>query len=81
MISAPTWKWCFRVSDVFTESIIAFQPSQKCDLVEVQRAMFKETNYPLYLIFYFLTNRKMDLREVEKMFHVFDWPCYSYTNF
>jgi hypothetical protein len=28
--------------------------------------MFKVTNYPLYLIFYFLINRKLDLREVEK---------------
>jgi hypothetical protein len=28
--------------------------------------MFKVISYPLYLIFYFLTNRKLFLREVEK---------------
>jgi hypothetical protein len=44
----------------------AFQPSEKCNLVEVEKATFKETNYPFYLIFYFLTNRKLVLRELEK---------------
>jgi hypothetical protein len=59
-------KVCFRVSDDFTKSILAYIPSPKCDLVQVQKAMFKVTSYPLYLIFYFLTNRKMDLRDAEK---------------
>jgi hypothetical protein len=33
----------FRVFDNFTNSFIAFQPSQKCDLVEVEKAIFKQT--------------------------------------
>jgi hypothetical protein len=55
-----------RVSEEFAISIFAFLPTPKCDLVEVEKAMFKVTSYPLYLIFYFLTKRKLDLREVEK---------------
>jgi hypothetical protein len=31
-----------------------------------KKAIFKVTSCPLQLIFYFLTNRKMDLCEVEK---------------
>jgi hypothetical protein len=34
--------------------------------VEVEKAMFKVLSYPLYLILYFLSNRKLFLREVEK---------------
>jgi hypothetical protein len=45
---------------------LAFKPIQKFDLVEVQKAMFKAISYPLYLIFYFWTNRKLDLLELEK---------------
>jgi hypothetical protein len=67
-------KVCFRGSDDLAKSILAFLPSPKCDLVEVQKAMFKVTSYPLYFFFYFLTNRNIDLREAEKMFHVFAWP-------
>jgi hypothetical protein len=47
-------------------SILAFLPSQKWVLVVVQKAIFKVTSYLFYLIIYFLTNRKLDLREVEK---------------
>jgi hypothetical protein len=66
MIRASTRKRCFRVFDDFTKSIFSFLPRQKCDLVEVEKSMFKETNYPLYLIFYFLRKRNLHLREVEK---------------
>jgi hypothetical protein len=59
-------KVCFSVSNDFANSILAFLPSTKCDLVEVQKAMFKVTSYPLYLIFYVLANKKLDIREVEE---------------
>jgi hypothetical protein len=62
-------------SDDFVKSILAFLPSPKRDLVEVQKAMFKVPTYLLIVFFYFLTNWKMDLRELQKMFHVFAWPC------
>jgi hypothetical protein len=47
-------------------SFLSTQP--KIRLVEVQKAMFRVTAYPLHLIFYFLTIRKRDFRETEKDF-------------
>jgi hypothetical protein len=41
-------------------------PSHKFDLVGVQKAMYNVISDPLYLFFYFLTNRKHFLRELKK---------------
>jgi hypothetical protein len=59
-------KVCFRVSEDFVKSILALLPSPKCDSAEVQKALLKVTIHQLNLSFYFLNNRKLDLREVQK---------------
>jgi hypothetical protein len=66
MIWSPKLKRHFRIFDDFADLILAFLPSQKCDLVGLKKAIFKVTSYLFYHIFSFLTNRKLDLREIEK---------------
>jgi hypothetical protein len=60
---------------VMFQGFLAFLPSQKFDLVEEQKAMFRAKAYPLHLIFYILIIRKREFREAEKEFQVVFYHC------
>jgi hypothetical protein len=45
---------------------LSFYQAKKCDLVVVEKENTKVTSNLFYLVFYFLTNRKLVLRELEK---------------
>jgi hypothetical protein len=64
MIWTHDEKFIFQGFRRLSKSILAFLPNQILDRVEVEKAKFKVTSYLLYLIFYFLTNRKLVFREV-----------------